>query len=94
MTHGSNRERIKWLLLGFLMAVGIFSLMGNKSKDDVLLLANGRYQMAAWGDGIAHGAFVMDTLTGETKIVYRYKDLGKDQFKERDNLKTLFTDIK
>ena len=31
----------------------------------------GRYQLSAWsGGGIGFGAFITDTTTGETKIVY------------------------
>lgn len=93
MTEILNKMRARDLLLGFLLAVGMFVLMGYKGQDDVVL-SNGRYQLAAWGDGVAHGAFVMDTLTGETKIVYRYKSIGNDKFKERDNLNTVFVDIK
>lgn len=93
MTEILHRNRIRDLLLGFLLAVGMFVLMGYKGQDDVVL-SNGRYQLAAWGDGAAHGAFVMDTLTGETKIAYRYKELANDKFKERDNLNTVFVDIK
>lgn len=93
MTEILNKMRVRDLLLGFLLAVGMFVLMGYKGQDDVVL-SNGRYQLAAWGDGVAHGAFVMDTLTGETKIVYRYKSIGNDKFKERDNLNTVFVDIK
>ncbi|NOS77762.1 MAG: hypothetical protein HOP35_07425 [Nitrospira sp.] len=93
MTEILNKMRARDLLLGFLLAVGMFVLMGYKGQDDVVL-SNGRYQLAAWGDGVAHGAFVMDTLTGETKIVYRYKNIGNDKFKERDNLNTVFVDIK
>jgi hypothetical protein len=30
-----------------------------------------RYQVSAWsGSGIGYGAFVVDTTTGETKMVY------------------------
>jgi hypothetical protein len=33
--------------------------------------APGRYQLESWGaSGIGFGAFVMDTVSGETKIVY------------------------
>ena len=89
-----NKMSARDLVLGFLLVVGSFVLMGSKGQDDVVVLSNGRYQLAAWGDGVAHGAFVMDTLTGETKIVYRYKSIGNDKFKERDNLNTVFVDIK
>lgn len=86
-----QKSTVRGLLIGFMLGVGIFSLMGFKEE---VLLNNGRYQLAAWGSGGAHGAFVIDTLTGETKIAYRYKDLGNDKVLERDNLKTLFIDIK
>lgn len=92
MTEKLYRERLKFFLLGLVVAMGIFSLMGFKANDDVVI-DNGRYQIAAWGSEKAHGAFVMDSITGQTKIVYRYKEVGNDRFKERNNLKTPFANI-
>lgn len=89
-----NKGTARGLLIGFMLGVGVFSLTGFRGQHEDVLLSNGRYQLAAWGSGMAHGAFVIDTLTGETKIAYRYKELGNDKVLERDNLKTLFVDIK
>jgi hypothetical protein len=36
----------------------------------VPLASNGRYQIAAWEGGGGYGAFVLDTATGATKVVY------------------------
>lgn len=36
----------------------------------VPLAASGRYQLATWASGVGYGAFVLDTATGVTKVVY------------------------
>jgi threonine dehydrogenase-like Zn-dependent dehydrogenase len=76
--HTSNREKLKYFLLGVLLAVCLAFLAG-ASGDSF-----GRYQVSAWGGGsIGYGAFVVDTSTGETKMVYmnigdeRRNHLGK-----------------
>jgi hypothetical protein len=87
------RERIKYFLLGMLVVIGMIFLTGAK-KNDTVVIDNGRYQISAWGDGRAHGAFVVDTISGETKIVYRYKELGNSKSKERNYLNEPFSSIR
>jgi hypothetical protein len=86
------RERIKYFLLGMLVMIGMIFLMG--AKNDTVVIDNGRYQISAWGDGKAHGAFIVDTISGETKIVYRYKELGNSKSKERNYLNEPFSSIR
>jgi hypothetical protein len=60
-------EKAKCFLLGVLVVIGILILSGAYTDTN----APGRYQLAAWGAGsIGFGAFVIDTVSGETKIVY------------------------
>lgn len=91
------RERIKFFILGALVVVGVLSLLGANSnsidRDEVVLLDSDRYRIAAWGDAKAHGAFVMDSITGQTKIVYRLSEIGEDKLLERNHLNLRFTDI-
>lgn len=95
MTGQQYRERMKFFLLGVFAVVGVLSLMGAKllDQEEVVLLSSDRYRIAAWGDGKAHGAFVLDSITGETKIVYRLKDIGEDRILERNHLNMRFTEI-
>jgi hypothetical protein len=73
-----KRERLKFFFLGILLALSLAILMGAYGNS------LGRYQVSAWsGGGIGYGAFVMDTTTGKTKMVYmnigdeRQNHLGK-----------------
>ncbi len=95
MTGQQYREQVKFFLLGVFVVVGVLSLMGAKllDQEDVVLLNSDRYRIAAWGDGMAHGAFVMDSITGEAKIVYRLKDVEEDRILERNHLNMRFTEI-
>jgi hypothetical protein len=86
------KERVKFFCLGMLMVLGVVFLMG--STNDKVVIDNGRYQVSAWGDGKAHGAFIVDTVSGETKIVYRYKELGDKKSLERSDLNKPFSKIK
>ncbi len=66
-------ERFKFFLLGVLSIIGICLLMG----ADYGAPGYGRYQISAWGASFGDfsggcGAFVVDTVTGETKTVYRF----------------------
>ncbi len=66
------KERIKYFLLGIFVLGGLIFLTG--AKQDVPL-SYGRYQISAWGTPFGNnsggcGAFVVDTATGETKVVY------------------------
>ena len=86
------KERIRYFLMGILVVVGMMFLMG--ASNDTVVIDNGRYQMSAWGDSKAHGAFIVDTISGETKIVYRYKELGNSKVKERNSLNEPFSKIR
>jgi hypothetical protein len=57
--------KIRYFLLGIIVTVGLIFILGAYQGYV------GRYQVSAWGDnGIGYGAFITDTTTGETKIVY------------------------
>ena len=65
MKNKLKRERLKFFFWGILLAIGLLVLMGAPGNSI------GRYQVSAWsGGGIGFGAFIADTTTGETKIVY------------------------
>jgi hypothetical protein len=65
MKNTLKRERLKFFFLGVLLVLSLAVLMGAYANS------SGRYQVSAWsGSGIGYGAFVVDTTTGETKIVY------------------------
>lgn len=80
-----TKERIKFFVLGMLVVIGMGMLisanitvvpmdLSEKSKE-MPVLGNGRYQISAWGGTFGShsggfGAFVVDTLSGESKIVY------------------------
>lgn len=72
MTDYRHKLQVKFLLIGIMVGIGIFLLLGAKSQDDVVLLASDRYQVSAWGDPHSHGAVVVDSLTGKTKLVYQH----------------------
>ena len=57
--------KLKYFLLGALLVISLAVLMGVSGNSF------GRYQISAWsGSSVGYGAFVMDTTTGETKIVF------------------------
>ncbi len=86
------KERVKFFLMGMLVVIGMMFLMG--ATNDTVVIDNGRYQISAWGDGKAHGAFIVDTISGETKIVYRSRDMSNSKIKDRNSLKEPFSSIK
>ena len=57
----------------------------------------GRYQISSWGcnqrSGAGYGAFLTDTTTGKTKIVYTHAVIGNDQEIQINNLNTPFDEI-
>lgn len=60
--------------LGLLAALGLLLLTGAVETSQTVIQHN-RYQLSSWSSQISasagvFGAFVMDTNTGETKIVY------------------------
>lgn len=94
MERTLRKERLKFFCLGILVVLGLVFLMGTTNHNDKVVIDSGRYQVAAWGDGKAHGAFITDTISGETKIVYRYKEKGNDKALERSNLNMPFSKIR
>lgn len=80
------KERIKYFVLGMVVVVGVGILINANSiivvpedssgrPRDMPILGNGRYQISSWGGTFgAHsggfGAFVVDTISGESKMVY------------------------
>lgn len=46
------------------------TVLGPNENKTIPLSNTGRYQIAAWEGGRGHGAFVLDTSTGITKVVY------------------------
>ena len=82
-------KRLRFFALGALVVLAAVFLMGM----DAPAPRYGRYQISAWGDAAAHGAFIVDTATGETKIVYRYKETDSQRIKERNNLGKNFSSI-
>ena len=85
------KERIKFFLLGVLIVVGAIFLMG--AADTQFNVDNSRYQISAWGDSKAHGAFIVDSVTSKTKMVYHYEERGDGKALEKDNLNKPFNKI-
>ncbi len=85
------KERIRFFQLGALIVVGAIFLMG--AADNQLSIDNARYQISAWGDSKAHGAFIVDSVTGKTKMVYHYEELGDGKTLEKSNLNKPFNKI-
>ena len=83
------KERVRFLLMGILMVAGAIFLMGATTEKPII--ENGRYQLSAWGDGQAHGAFVIDSVSGETRIVYMYKELEDGKSMVKNNLNKPFS---
>jgi hypothetical protein len=68
------KERLTYFLLGTLLVFAVLILMGAYGNS------YGRFQIDAWGgSGIGFGAFVVDTATGETKLVYLNTGMPTDQ---------------
>ncbi len=74
-SHRIWKERLKFFLIG---AVSVFLLLvvtGARDMSDAPALDNGRFQIAAWATHFDNksgviGAFIVDTVSGETKTVY------------------------
>lgn len=70
-----TRTRIKYFILGLASGLLVLVLTGADFIDKQPTLAFGRYQLSSWAtsfgnDSGAIGAFVIDTVSGETKTVY------------------------
>ena len=79
-------EKMKFFILGLLVAFGLMIMMGLREKTEPRY---GRYQISAWGANGAYGAFVLDTATGVTKIVYE-----SDSIEDRKRLDQPFHSTK
>jgi hypothetical protein len=67
--------KLIYFLLGVLLTVSLAVLTGAYDGEQSYV---GRYQVSSWSaDGIGAGAFVVDTTTGETKMVYLNSDMEK-----------------
>ena len=86
------KERIRFFLLGVLVIVGAIFLMGATSEKPII--ENGRYQISSWGDDEAQGSFIVDTVSGETKIAYMYKELEDGKTMIKSNLNKSFSQMK
>lgn len=80
-----TKERLKFFVLGMLVVIGMGILISanitvvpidssEKSKE-MPVLGNGRYQISAWGGSFGShyggfGAFIVDTVSGESRIIY------------------------
>jgi len=84
-------DQVKIFILGMLTAFAFLLLLGTREAPPPNY---GRYQVSAWGNGEAHGAFIVDSASGETKIVYRYKQQDNGEGLERNNLNKTFHSIK
>ncbi|MBW1683138.1 MAG: hypothetical protein JRF59_15720 [Deltaproteobacteria bacterium] len=74
------KDRIKFFILGALVTLGLMTVMGLREKTEPRY---GRYQISAWGANGAYGAFVIDTATGETKVVYESDTIEDRRFLDR-----------
>jgi hypothetical protein len=64
--------RSKFVLLGAVIVVSIFLMTGSVP----IVSGTGRYQLDSWGHSncsgtSSYGAFVIDTVTGVTQVVYQ-----------------------
>ena len=92
------KQKLKYFLIGVGCISALF-LMGSSTDYGSSSLNFGRYQLSSWstqlgGKSGAVGAFVMDTVSGETKTVYirTYGDAGKGTVVKND-LKKSFSSI-
>ena len=89
----NNSSSLKPFCLGLLAAVVLFFLV---AAVDVSAPSYGRYQISSWSSSLgskggAFGAFVLDSATGETKLVYSrtFGDVGSGSVK-KNQLKKFF----
>ncbi|HIG41502.1 MAG: hypothetical protein ABGY96_23820 [bacterium] len=70
--NSAQKKKTRLLLQSTVAIVGLFFLTGNVS----IVSGTGRYQLESWGFSSGagtgmYGAFVIDTATGTTQIVYQ-----------------------
>ena len=75
----------------------VLLLSSRKSQKISVPPVTGRYQIASWGfsqrNSGGYGAFLTDTTTGETKIVYSYIPTGNGKGVQINNLNKAFASI-
>lgn len=94
-----RNERLKYLVVGIVLTIGILFMMGTGPVSSPVL-DNGRYQISSYatqlGEGSgAVGAFIVDTVSGEVKTVYMrvYGDAPSSKIM-MNNLKRNFASMK
>ncbi|MFO7760164.1 MAG: hypothetical protein R6V20_00925 [Desulfobia sp.] len=92
-------EKLKFFLLGILTLTGLLLLTGASENSSSPTLNYGRYQITSWAGQMSKnsgviGAFVMDTVSGETKTVYlrEYGDVPSSRLLKND-LKKSFSAV-
>jgi hypothetical protein len=97
MNGDRMKHRYVYFLMGALIATACFLLIG---ATDVSAPNYGRYQISSWStpvgkNGFGVGAFVVDTATGETKMVfnriYREPELNQNA---KEDLRKFFHTIR
>jgi hypothetical protein len=98
--------KIKYFLFGvgftlmFLLLTGAYQVVEIEGNSAPLTLDNGRYQLSSWATSIGDkngviGAFVIDTVSGETKTVYSREYGPKiESTTVKNDLKKPFSSIK
>ncbi|MDD2366137.1 MAG: hypothetical protein PHN84_08240 [Desulfuromonadaceae bacterium] len=97
MDKSGYKEKLLYIAFGAVIAATSFILL---AATDVSAPNYGRYQISSWSsptgkDSVAVGAFVLDTATGETKVVY-HKTISAAEtgLHGKDNLRKQFYTIK
>jgi hypothetical protein len=93
-TRTTLREKLQYISLGAIGVAVIALLMGSASdyiNNKNTTLNFGRYAMSSWATQIDSksgvvGAFVLDTVSGETRTVYirTYGDVPKSELVKND----------
>jgi len=85
------RERFLYFSLGIVSLAAVFFLLGASSEFQNNTLNFGRYTMSSWATQIDNksgviGAFVLDTVSGETRTVYMrtYGDVPESKMIKND----------
>ncbi len=90
------RERVLYFSLGILSVAVVFFILGASSDYQNNTLNFGRYAISSWATQIDQksgvvGAFVMDTVSGETRTVYiRTYGAIPESKADKNNLKKPF----
>jgi len=92
------RERVRFYILGILSIIGLLVLSGSTNHSQPPP-NYGRYQISSWGAYFGnskggYGAFIIDTITGETKTVYSHFTSPDNEPVITNNLNKTFYSIK